>query len=150
MSISRILPLVLFATVSSAVADPEFLNSGEVLPTDPPFSEAVRVGETVYLSGQIGIVPNTMDLIDGGIEAEARQTMDNIRATLEAHGLGMEHLVKCLVMLDDMAEWGAFNAVYRTYFEPGRYPARSALGADGLALGARVEVECIAVVGDAR
>lgn len=133
---------------SAALAEPVFLNSGRVLPTDLPFSEAVRVGDTVYLSGQIGILPNTMTLVEGGIEAESRQTMENIRRSLEAHGLGMADLVKCLVMLDDMAEWSAFNAVYRTYFEAGRYPARSALGADGLALGARVEVECIAVVSD--
>jgi len=131
-----------------AAAEPEFLNSGKVLPTELPFSEAVRVGDTVFLSGQIGIVPGTLHLVGGGIEAESRQTMENIRTTLEAHGLGMDQLVKCLVMLDDMSEWGAFNAVYRTYFEAGRYPARSALGVDGLALDARVEVECIAVTGD--
>lgn len=137
------LPALALATLISA--DPEFLNSGQVLPTTLPFSEAVRVGDTVYLSGQIGIVPNTMDLVPGGIDAESRQTMENIRTSLGAHGLGMENLVKCLVMLDDMAEWGAFNEVYRTFFEDDRFPARSALGADGLALGARVEVECIAV-----
>lgn len=138
--------LLLLVLSAPALAAPEFLNSGRVLPTDLPFSEAVRVGDTVYLSGQIGIEPGTLALVEGGIEAEARRTMENIRLSLEAHGLGMEHLVKCLVMLDDMSEWGAFNAVYRDYFEAGRYPARSALGADGLALGARVEVECIAVV----
>ncbi len=126
-------------------AAPEFLNSGNILPSDLPFSEAVRVGDTVYLSGQIGIEPGTLKLVEGGMEAEARQTMDNIRTTLEVHGLAVEDLVKCLVMLDDMSEWGAFNEVYRTYFEAGRYPARSALGADGLALGARVEVECVAI-----
>ncbi|MDX1626100.1 MAG: RidA family protein [Wenzhouxiangellaceae bacterium] len=146
----RLLPIALTAALlaGTAAADPEYLNSGKVLPTDLPFSEAVRVGDIVYLSGQIGIVPGTVELVEGGIEAETRQTMDNIRTTLEAHGLAMEDLVKCLVMLDDMAEWSAFNEVYRTYFEPGRFPARSALGADGLALGARVEVECIAVTAD--
>lgn len=146
----KIFSIVTLAVVLAAAtclrADPEYLNSGSVLPSDLPFSEAVRVGDSVYLSGQIGIRPGTLELVEGGIEAESRQTMDNIRTTLEAHGLGMGNLVKCLVMLDDMSEWATFNAVYRTYFEPGRYPARSALGADGLALGARVEVECIAVV----
>ncbi len=132
--------------VFGANAEPQFLNSGEVLPTELPFSEAVRVGDTVFLSGQIGIVPGTMELVAGGIEAETRRTMDNIRLSLDAHGLGMENLVKCLVMLDDMSEWGAFNDIYRTYFDAGRYPARSALGVDGLALGARVEVECTAAV----
>ena len=72
--------------------------------------------------------------------------MDNIRMTLEAHGATMEDVVKCTVMLADISEWSTFNEIYKTYFEE-RYPARSALGASGLALGARVEVECIAVVG---
>ena len=121
----------------------EFLNSGKVLPTTLPFSEAVRVGNMLYLSGQIGIVPGGMKLVPGGIREEARQTMENIRTSLEANGYAMSDLVKCTVMLADVSEWGAFNEVYRTFFS-GRYPARSALGANGLALGARVEVECIA------
>ena len=125
---------------------PEYLNSGKVLPTDLPFSEAVRVGNTVYLSGQIGIVPGTLKLVPGGTREEARQTMENIRTTLEAHGFTMASIVKCTVMLADMSEWAAFNEVYRTFFAK-RFPARSALGANGLALGARVEVECIAVAG---
>jgi reactive intermediate/imine deaminase len=124
----------------------EFLNSGKVTPTTLPFSEAVRVGDTLYLSGQIGIQPGTLNLAPGGIEGEARQTLDNIRTTLEAHGYSLRDVVKCTVMLADIAEWTAFNEVYREYFSP-PYPARSALGANGLALGARVEVECIAVRG---
>ena len=75
--------------------------------------------------------------------AEAKQTMDNIRTSLEAHGLSLEDVVKCTVMLADMREWAAFNEIYKSYFTP-PYPARSALGANGLALGARVEVECVA------
>ena len=114
-----------------------------MLPATLPFSEAVRVGGTLYLSGQIGVVPGTLDLVPGGIEEEARQTMENIRTSLQAHGYTMRDVVKCTVMLADMSEWAAFNEVYRTFFA-GRYPARSALGANGLALGARVEVECIA------
>jgi 2-iminobutanoate/2-iminopropanoate deaminase len=121
----------------------EFLNSGKILPTNLPFSEAVRVGNALYLSGQIGIVPGSMKLVEGGIKTEARQTMENIKATLEAHGYAMTDVVKCTVMLADMAEWGTFNEVYKTFFS-GRYPARSAFGANGLAIGARVEVECIA------
>jgi 2-iminobutanoate/2-iminopropanoate deaminase len=123
----------------------EFLDSGRVLPSGLPFSEAVRHGDTLYLSGQIGVRPGTLQLVPGGVEPETRQTMDSVRATLAAHGLSMGDVVKCTVMLADMAEWNAFNAIYRTYFT-GRYPARSALGANGLALGARVEVECIAAL----
>jgi reactive intermediate/imine deaminase len=124
----------------------EFLNSGKVTPTTLPFSEAVRVGDTLYLSGQIGIKPGTLVLAPGGIEGEARQTLENIRATLETHGYALRDVVKCTVMLADIAEWATFNAVYRSFFSP-PYPARSALGASGLAMGARVEVECIAVRG---
>jgi reactive intermediate/imine deaminase len=124
----------------------QFLNSGKVLSAILPFSEAVRVGNMLYLSGQIGIVPGGMKLVAGGIREEARQTMENIRSTLEAHGYGLGDLVKCTVMLADMSEWATFNEVYKTFFS-GRYPARSAFGANGLAFGARVEVECIAAVG---
>ena len=122
----------------------DFLNSGKVLPTNLPFSEAVRVDNTLYLSGQIGIVPGTLTLVEGGMEAEARQTMENIKTTLETHGYSMNDIVKCTVMLADISEWAAFNEIYKSYFKD-HYPARSALGANGLALGARVEVECIAV-----
>ena len=122
----------------------EFLNSGKVVPAGLPFSEAVRVGDTLYLSGQIGVIPGSLKLVEGGTQAQARQAMENIRTSLEAHGYSMADLVKCTVMLADMSEWSMFNEVYKTYFT-GRYPARSAFGANGLALGARLEVECIAV-----
>ncbi len=121
----------------------EFLNSGKVLPKNLPFSEAVRHGDTLYLSGQVGIFPGSLKLAPGGIKEEAKQTMENIKTSLEAHGYTMAHLIKCTVMLTDMSEWSAFNEVYKTFFA-GNYPARSAFGANGLALGARVEVECIA------
>jgi len=125
----------------------EFLDAGKVRPPGLPFSDAVRVGDLLFLSGQIGVVPGKREVVPGGIAAEARQTMENIRTALEALGYAMDDLVKCTVMLDDMAEWGAFNEVYKTFFDA-RYPARSAFGADGLALGARVEVECIAATRD--
>lgn len=121
------------------------LNSGKVLPTTLPFSEAVRVGNLVFLSGQIGNVPGALELVPGGIQAEARQVMENIKTSLEAHGMSMRQVVKCTVMLADMGEWGAFNEVYRTYFPADGFPARSAFGTSGLAFNARVEVECIAV-----
>lgn len=122
---------------------PEYLNSTEVFPSGLPFSEAVRVGNTLYLSGQIGIVPGTMKLVAGGLEAETRQTMENIETSLRAHGYSMNDLVKCTIMLADISRWAAFNEIYETWFDE-RFPARSAFGANGLALGAQVEVECIA------
>ncbi len=131
--------------IAANVTSPKYLNSGKVLPANLPFSEAVRVGNLVFLSGQIGNVPGTLGLAPGGIEAEAKQVMENIKTSLAAHGLSMGHVVKCTVMLADMKEWGAFNKVYQTYVTAGSFPARSAYGSSGLAFNARVEVECIAV-----
>jgi 2-iminobutanoate/2-iminopropanoate deaminase len=130
-------------TLAAGTDKLEFLNSGKVMPTNLPFSEGVRVGGTLYLSGQIGIPPGSDELVGGGIKEEARQTMENIMMSLEVHGYRMSDIVKCTVMLADISEWATFNGVYKTFFS-GRYPARSALGANGLAMGARVEVECIA------
>ena len=109
-----------------------------------PFSAAVRVGRMLYLSGQIGI-DDSGKLVKGGISAETRQTMENIRATLEQYGSSLDHVVKATVMLADMSEWSEMNKVYVTYFDK-HLPARSALGANGLALEARVEIECVAVL----
>jgi 2-iminobutanoate/2-iminopropanoate deaminase len=111
-----------------------------------PFSAAVRVGDMLYLSGQIG-TDSAGKLVAGGIEPETRQTMENIRAVVEQNGASMDGVVKCLVMLADMGEWGAMNQVYVTYFSR-HLPARSAMGASGLALGARVEIECLATFAD--
>ena len=141
--------LLLLVSVLSGCASqpsaPNYLNSGKVLPTNLPFSEAVVVGSTVYFSGQIGNLPGTLKLAPGGIAGEAKQVMENIKTSAEANGISMADLVKCTVMLADMSEWSAFNDIYRTYFNS-RYPARSAFGVNGLAVGARVEVECIGVV----
>ena len=110
-----------------------------------PFSDAVRVGNMLYLSGKIGNLPGTAQLAAGGIQGETRQTMENIRASLEKYGSSLDEVVKCTVFLADIAEWGAMNEVYITYFAANP-PARSALGASGLALGARVEIECLAAL----
>ena len=145
--------LIIIMVILSSMAAPlladepdsaEFLNSGKVFPTNVPLSEAVRVGDTLYLSGQVGIVPGTMNLATGGLEGETRQTMKNIKTSLQAHGYSMNDLVKCLVMLADISQWATFNDIYKTYFDE-HYPARSAFGANGLAIGAQVEIECIAV-----
>lgn len=125
--------------------DVEYLNLPGSEDRNLPFSAAVRVDNLLFLSGSLGIVPGTMTLADGGIQGETRQTLENIRSTLEAFGSSMDRVVKCTVFLADMSEWGAMNEVYRTFFP--NPPARSALGSNGLALGARVEIECIATVG---
>ena len=109
-----------------------------------PFSSAVQVDNTLYMSGNLGNLPGKLELIPGGIEAETRQTMENIKVVAEQFGSSMDRVVKCTVFLADMDEWGAMNEVYRTYFK--NPPARSAFGTNGLALDARVEIECIAIV----
>jgi 2-iminobutanoate/2-iminopropanoate deaminase len=110
-----------------------------------PFSDAVRVGNMLYLSGSIGVTPGTLSLAEGGIQGQTRQAMENIKATLEKYGSSMSKLVKCTIMIEDIEEWGSMNEVYVTFF-PGHKPARSAFGADGLALGALVEIECFGTV----
>lgn len=125
----------------------EFYTSLEGRAAGLPFSQAVRVGDVLYLSGSLGNVPGKMELVPGGMEAETRQTMENIRAVLTANGLTFDNVFKATVMLVDMSEWGAFNRVYLTYFKADRLPTRSAFGASGLALGARVELECWAYIG---
>jgi reactive intermediate/imine deaminase len=127
-----------------APADPEFINL--VDPWPYPFSSAVKAGNLVFVSGQIGtqMVDGAPQLVTGGLDAEARQTLDNIKAIVERAGSSMDRVVKCTVMLADMADWPRFNEIYTEYF-PGPKPARAAFGANGLALGARVEVDCIAM-----
>ena len=111
-----------------------------------PFSSAVRVGDMLYLSGQIGTIPGTRDLAPGGVAEEARQTLENIKAVLEYSGSSMDRVVKCTVFLLDINDYAAVNEVYATYF-PNSPPARSALAATGLALGSQVEIECFALAG---
>jgi reactive intermediate/imine deaminase len=114
-----------------------------------PFSSAVRVGNLLFLSGQIGTVPGTRDLAPGGIEGQTRQALENIKAVLQHAGSSMERVVKCTVFLGNIADYAAMNAVYSSFF-PKDSPARSTLAASGLALGAAVEIECIAVAGAGR
>jgi len=109
-----------------------------------PFSEAVRVGSMLYLSGAMGI-DATGALVPGGIEAETHQALANIRSVLERHDSSMDRVVKCTVMLADMGEWAAMNRVYVVHFSE-NLPARSAFGVSGLALGGRVEIECVATI----
>ncbi len=120
---------------------PDFLPA----PSGPvrPFSPAVRANGFLFLAGQIG-TDGTGRVVAGGIGPETRQTMENIRGVLARSGSSMDRVVKCTAFLADMREWDAMNAVYTTYFTAGRFPARSAMGVNGLALGARVEIECIA------
>lgn len=112
---------------------------------DRPFSEAVRVGNMLYLSGQVGIDPSTNELVPGGIKAETELALKNIKETLEKYGSSLDRVVKSTVMLSDIQDYADMNAVYIVFFPQNR-PARSTFAASGLAIGARVEIECWAVV----
>lgn len=111
-----------------------------------PFSTAVRVGNLLFLSGQIGNKPGTRELADTGITGQTRQALENIKGVLAAAGSTLERAVKCTVFLTDIKDYQAMNAVYATYF-PKDPPARSTVAGSGLAFGARVEIECIAMAG---
>ncbi len=147
-----VLPAILFLGCDVAVdgvavddrADVSYLLMPGMEDRGLPFSSAVRVDNTLYLSGNVGNIPGTLELAEGGIQGETQQTLENIAAVLEQFDSSLDNVVKCTVFLADIAEWGAMNEVYRTFFK--NPPARSALGVSGLALGARVEIECIAVV----
>lgn len=140
-------PLLSAATLVALTAcassrPPEYLTTTVGPPR--PFSPAVRVNGFLYLSGQVGS-DSTGKVVPGGIQAETRQVMQNLGAVLQRSGSGWDRVVKCTVFLADMSEWGAMNEVYATFFPADRRPARSAMGVNGLALGAKVEIECIAI-----
>jgi 2-iminobutanoate/2-iminopropanoate deaminase len=138
------LPLlfVLVAAVPLAAQEKEVLDVPGAV-AGLPFSPAVKVGSIIYLSGQIGNRIGTRTLVPGGVGPETRQALDNIRTILEAAGSSLEEVFKCTVFLADIAEYEAMNKVYAGVFraEP---PARSTVAGSGLALGARVEIECMA------
>jgi 2-iminobutanoate/2-iminopropanoate deaminase len=123
---------------------PENIKPGGHMPSGLPFSEGMSAANLIFLSGQLGTLPGKLELNNKTAEDEFRQVMENVFLTLKANSLGAKNVVKCLVMLADMKDWPAFNKIYLEYFEE-PYPARSAFGASGLALNARVELEVIAM-----
>ncbi len=129
---------------SDRESDIEFLHMPGTEDSGLPFSSAVRVDNTIYLSGMIGLEPGTLRPAAGGIQGEARAAMEEIKKTLETFGSTMDRVVKCTVFLADESDRDAFNEIYMSYFDT--LPARSGVTVKGLALGARAEVECIAVV----
>jgi len=116
----------------------EYLQSKKFTAQNEPFSEAVRVGNMLYLSGQVGNKPGEMNVVPGGIGPETRQTMENIKEVLERFGSSMDQVVKCLCMLEDINEWAEMSAEYVKFF-PNHKPARSAFAGTGLAIGAKVD-----------
>ena len=124
----------------SAEADIRFVSN---VGSSAPFSKLVEVDGLIFLSGALGVDPATRKLVEGGISAESRQALENIKTSLAEENVAMSRIVKCTVMLADIAEWPALNKVYAQFFD-GNYPARSAFAVKELGLDARVEIECIA------
>jgi len=111
-----------------------------------PLSSAVQVGNIIYLSGQIGVLPGTRQLVDTGVTKQTQQTLENIKAVLSTAGSSMERVFKCTVFLANIRDYDDMNRVYATFF-PKDPPARSTVAGSGLALGAKVEIECLALAG---
>jgi 2-iminobutanoate/2-iminopropanoate deaminase len=138
-----VVPLVAASVDTASAQDREYINArssadGEV----PPFSGAVRSGETLYLSGTIGRTPDGR--IPDTAEEEARLVIENVKSTLEAAGMTMDDLVYVQIFSSDVADYDAFNSVYRTYFQQ-EFPARAYVGAGTLLFDARFEIQSIAV-----
>ena len=134
----HILPLIIVFTLGLSANQPDRLVMPSTEENDYPFSDAVRVGNLLFMSGMVGSDETIGDLV-----AETHDIFKQMKAVLAEYDLSFSDVVKCTVFLDDVDEWGKFNSVYTQYFKK-PYPARSALGADGLALGASLELECIA------
>jgi 2-iminobutanoate/2-iminopropanoate deaminase len=131
------------ATAAESTPPPEFINADPN--TSAPYSDVVRVGSMLYLAGKLGLDADGK-LVPGGITPEAERTMENLKHTLESNGSSLDRVVSCLLLLADIRDREAFNAVYQKHFAQGRFPARSAIGTSGLYLGARVEISCTAVM----
>lgn len=123
--------------------EPIFHKSHEPKKQDAPFSDVVQAGNLYFLAGQIGMDHTTRTVVEGGIQAETEQTIKNIEAVLAQHGLGLEHVVKCTVILGTMNDFAAFNEIYVKHFT--NKPARTTFAASGLARNAKVEIEVVAV-----
>jgi 2-iminobutanoate/2-iminopropanoate deaminase len=136
-----VVALAAASAVRLAAQQSEVITAGRV--QGLPFSPAVRVGHMVYLSGQLGTLPGTRQLVDTGIAAQTRQALENINAVLTAAGSSLSRVVKCTVFLADIRDYASMNEVYATFFAKDP-PARSTVAGSGLALGARIEIDCLA------
>ena len=146
MNVRALLALGLAAAIPAAAQQRQVISPPGTA-VGLPFSPAVRVGNVVYLSGQIGNRPGTRELADTGISGQTRQALENVKTLLTAAGSSLERVAKCTLFLVDIKDYAKVNEVYATYF-PKDPPARSTVAGSGLALGARVEIECLGVAGD--
>ena len=144
MKIIKTILIFFLSTYSYGQAAVEYVNSQENIDSGFPFSEAVIVDKIVYLSGKVGRLPSG-ELIKGGIEAETTQTLKNIESVLQRIDLTKEDIFKCTCMLVDIKDWPKMSKAYKSFFDRKNLPARSAFAGSGLALGAKVEIECLAI-----
>jgi 2-iminobutanoate/2-iminopropanoate deaminase len=114
-----------------------------------PYSQAILVEGLIFTAGQVGLDPATMELVDGGIEAQTRQVLTNLKHVLECASSGLNFVVKTTVFLQDMGDFAKMNATYAEFF-PENPPARSTVQVAALPKGALVEIECVALVNPAR
>ena len=140
-----LLVLLVVTSCDKTTTRAQYIESEEFKKLNLPFSEAVTYGNIIYVSGQVGDLPNTDQLIEGGIVPETNQAMKNIQQILLENGSSLEQVIKCTCMLADINEWAQMSAEYIKFF-PNHKPARSAFGTTGLAIGARVEIECMAYI----
>lgn len=122
----------------------QYVNSDETKEKGYPFSDATVVNGIIYLSGAIGTLPDG-SVVSGGIVSETRQIMMNIKNRLEKMGGSMDDIFKCTCMLADIKDWPLMSQEYKKFFNPDKLPARSAFAGSGLALGAKLEIECMAI-----
>ena len=141
---SLILACAVFVS-GCAHTPPRYMTLPERAALNAPYSDAVRAGNLLFLSGTVGSAPGTRQVVAGGVAAETRQALENVKHNLEAHGSSMDRVVKCSVFLADIADFETMNGVYREYFRTNK-PVRTTVGVNGLPMGARVEIECVATV----
>ena len=123
----------------------DYYSSKETKELDFPFSDATIVNNIIYVAGQVGNLPGTNKVVEGGIRAETRQTMKNIETVLTAVGSSLDKVFKCTCMLSDIGDWGIMSEEYKKFFDKEKKPSRSAFAGTGLALGAKIEIECWAI-----
>ncbi len=111
-----------------------------------PYSQAVAANGTLYVSGQIALDPATGAIVSGDIQKETQQVMENLKAVLNAAGIGMQEVLKCTIFMTDMANYAAINEVYARYFNNDTAPAREAVAVAALPKGVNVEISCIATL----
>ncbi|MFT3893340.1 MAG: RidA family protein [Anaerolineales bacterium] len=114
-----------------------------------PYSQAIRIDNLVFTAGQVGLNPATMEIVEGGVEAQTRQVLTNLRNVLEAADSGLNFVVKTTVFLQSMGDFAAMNGIYQEFF-PENPPARSTVAVAGLPKGALVEIECVALLNPGR